>query len=115
MYGSQQRMPSVTPKRKPLDPDEPIFKGSALPAHVLSDLPPGYIMRPLTRADYSNGFLEVLRVTGKVGYVSQRRWDERCEYLRKRGEEGEEYVLVIVDVERDRIVGVGRLVSEKGL
>jgi glucosamine-phosphate N-acetyltransferase len=72
-------------------------------------------MRPLIRSDFGRGFLEVLRVTGKVGYVSQKRWDERCEWLRKRAETGDEYVLVVLDVEQDRIVGVGRWTGEKGL
>lgn len=72
-------------------------------------------MRPLTCSDFGRGFLEVLRVTGKVGYVSQRRWEERCEWLHARGSTGDEYVLVIVDVERDRIVGTGHWVAERGL
>jgi glucosamine-phosphate N-acetyltransferase len=72
-------------------------------------------MRPMARSDKDKGFLEVLRGTGKVGYVSNKRWDERCEYLYKRAEQGDEYILVIVDVAGDRVVGVGRWVSERGL
>jgi glucosamine-phosphate N-acetyltransferase len=72
-------------------------------------------MRPLQKSDYSRGFLEVLRVAGKVGYVSNKRWDERCEYLKSKGDEGEEFVVVVVDEKPDRIVGVGRWTGEKGL
>lgn len=86
-----------------------------LPSSVLEDLPPGYTMRPLTRGDYNRGFLEVLRVSGKVGYVSSKRWDERCEWLRKRAEDRDEYILVILDNKRNRVVGVGRWIAEKGL
>jgi glucosamine-phosphate N-acetyltransferase len=95
--------------------DAHIFNHSLLPDRVLADMPVGYVMRPLTRSDFGRGFLEVLRVTGKVGYVSQKRWDERCEWLRKRAEMGDEYILVVLDVEQDRIVGVGRWMGEKGL
>jgi glucosamine-phosphate N-acetyltransferase len=69
----------------------------------------------MARSDKDKGFLEVLRGTGKVGYVSNKRWDERCEYLYKRAEQGDEYILVIVDVACDRVVGVGRWVAERGL
>jgi glucosamine-phosphate N-acetyltransferase len=86
-----------------------------LPLNVIEDLPPGYSMRSLTRGDFARGFLEVLRVAGKVGYVSSGRWDERCEWLRKRAEEGDEYVLVIIEDKKDRVVGVGRWVAERGL
>jgi glucosamine-phosphate N-acetyltransferase len=72
-------------------------------------------MRPMARSDKDKGFLEVLRGTGKVGYVSNKRWDERCEYLYKRAEQGDEYILVIVDVSGDRVVGVGRWAAERGL
>jgi glucosamine-phosphate N-acetyltransferase len=86
-----------------------------LPAAVLEDLAPGYIMRPMARSDKNKGFLEVLRGTGKVGYVSNNRWDERCEYLYKRAEQGDEYILVIVDMAADKVVGVGRWAAERGL
>ncbi|KAF2663127.1 hypothetical protein BT63DRAFT_461513 [Microthyrium microscopicum] len=114
VYVSQRRAPLGPAPSSDTDPDTAIFKSSHLPVHVLADLPPGYAMRPLCRSDYTRGFLEVLRVTGKVGYVSQRRWDERCIYLQKRSNDGEEYVLVVTDTDKDRIVGVGRWVGEKG-
>ena len=72
-------------------------------------------MRPLQRGDYARGFLEVLRKSGKVGYVSQARWDERCECLHVRGRTRDEYVLVVIEVESDRVVGVGRWVADRGL
>jgi glucosamine-phosphate N-acetyltransferase len=92
-----------------------MFDQELLSDKVLVDLPPGYIMRPLCISDYSRGFLEVLRVTGKVGYVSQKRWEERCHWLRNRAQTSDEYVIVVLDVERDRIVGTGRWVCERGL
>jgi glucosamine-phosphate N-acetyltransferase len=72
-------------------------------------------MRPLTGGDYNRGFLEVLRVSGKVGYVSSKRWDDRCEWLQKRGEDRDEYILVIIEDKKDKVVGVGRWIAEKGL
>jgi glucosamine-phosphate N-acetyltransferase len=86
-----------------------------LPQNVIVDLPAGYTMRPLTRGDYDRGFLEVLRVAGKVGYISSKRWDERCEWLRHRAKERDEYIIVILEDKKDRVVGVGRWVAEKGL
>jgi glucosamine-phosphate N-acetyltransferase len=81
----------------------------------MADLPAGYSMRPLTKGDYNRGFLEVLRIAGKVGYVSSARWDERCEHLRRKASDRDEYVLVIIEDKKDRVVGVGRWVADRGL
>jgi glucosamine-phosphate N-acetyltransferase len=86
-----------------------------LPQNVILDLPAGYTMRPLTRGDYDRGFLEVLRVAGKVGYISSKRWDERCEWLQHRARECDEYIIVILEDKKDRVVGVGRWVADRGL
>jgi hypothetical protein len=115
IYVSRHNAPPTPPPAFSLEPNSPIFNPSLLPVRVLDDLPPGYIMRPLARSDKDKGFLEVLRATGKVGYVSNKRWDERCEYLYKRAEQGDEYILVIVDFTKDKVVGVGRWVAERGL
>jgi hypothetical protein len=108
-------MPTVYRYKSTIEPDQPMFDVNLLPDSVLNNLPNGFIMRPLCPSDYSRGFLEVLRVSGKMGYVSNQRWEERCEYLKQRAERGEEYVVVVIDEKPDRVVGVGRWTGEKGL
>ena len=69
-------------------------------------------IRPLQRADYHTGFLDVLRVLTTVGDISEEKWDERFEWMAKRGDEY--FLLVIVDGER-KVVGTGALVVERKL
>jgi hypothetical protein len=114
LYASQ-RVPNPVPRISSLELDEHIFDSSLIPPSVIADLPSGYTIRSLTRGDFNRGFLEVLRVSGKIGYVSSKRWDEKCEWLRKRAEESDEYIVVILDDKRDRVVGIGRWIADKGL
>lgn len=114
VYASQ-RVPNTQPVVSILATEQHIFDSTLLPSNVIADLPDGYSMRSLTRGDYNRGFLEVLRVAGKVGYVSSKRWDERCEWLRKRAEECDEYIVVILEDQKNRVVGVGRWVADRGL
>jgi glucosamine-phosphate N-acetyltransferase len=114
-YASRRVITSSSQAPTSIDADGHIFDASLLPSKVIADLPAGYSMRPLTQADYERGFLEVLRASGKVGYVNSARWHERCEWLRKKAVEREEYVLVIVEDKPNRVVGVGTWRAEKGL
>lgn len=90
----------------------PLFAPSLISPDVLAALPEGYSCRPLQRADYHTGFLDVLRVLTTVGDISEEKWDERFEWMAKRGDEY--FLLVIVDGE-GKVVGTGALVVERKL
>ncbi|KAF2097787.1 glucosamine 6-phosphate N-acetyltransferas-like protein, partial [Rhizodiscina lignyota] len=74
-------------------------------------LPEGYSVRPLCKSDYHKGYLDVLRVQEKVGWVSESVWDERCEWLHDMGN-GTYYTVVICD-KGERCVAVGTLLVER--
>ena len=93
-------------------PAAPLFAPSLISPDVLAALPEGYSCRPLQRADYYTGFLDVLRVLTTVGDISEEKWDERFEWMAKRGDEY--FLLVIVDGE-GKVVGTGALVVERKL
>ncbi|OCK89263.1 glucosamine 6-phosphate N-acetyltransferase-like protein [Cenococcum geophilum 1.58] len=88
----------------------PLFAPSLISPDVLAALPEGYSCRPLQRTDYHAGFLDVLRVLTTVGDISEEKWDERFEWMAKRGDEY--FLLVIVDGE-GKIVGTGALIVER--
>ena len=93
-------------------PAAPLFAPSLISPDVLAALPEGYSCRPLQRTDYHAGFLDVLRVLTTVGDISEEKWDERFEWMAKRGDEY--FLLVIVDGE-GKIVGTGALIVERKL
>lgn len=64
----------------------------------------------MCRGDYSRGYMDVLRVVGRTGWVGEDIWDERCEWLRTMG--STYYVLVVVNPE-DKIVASGTLMMER--
>jgi glucosamine-phosphate N-acetyltransferase len=96
--------------------DTPLFSPDLISPSVQSDLPEGYVVRPLRKSDFGEGFLDVLRVLTTVGDISEAAWLERYEWLAKRNDEY--YLLVIRDEKRElgkRVVGTGALVVERKL
>jgi glucosamine-phosphate N-acetyltransferase len=95
---------------------EGLFSSSLIPSSVLSQLPPGYTIRPLAANDYNEGFIDVLRVLTTVGDISPEKWSERYEWMAKRNEEY--FLIVVVDESRpagSKVVGTGALIVEKKL
>lgn len=97
--------------------DEPLFSATLVSPEVSSSLPPSYTLRPLQQSDFKAGFLDVLRVLTTVGDVSEERWNEQYEWMRRRnadgGGPGEYFILVIWD--GSKVVGAGTLVVERKL
>ncbi|KAI4094957.1 MAG: hypothetical protein L6R37_007144 [Teloschistes peruensis] len=95
-------------------PSGPLFSPSLLPS--LSSLPSAptlpkdYTLRPLQRSDYNSGLLDVLRVLTTVGEISKERWDERYDWMARRGDE---YFVVVVCDGEGRCVGTGCVVVER--
>ncbi|KMP02934.1 Glucosamine-phosphate N-acetyltransferase-like protein [Coccidioides immitis] len=95
----------------PADCDEqPLFPMKLISPDVAAQLPEGYTIRPLRKSDFSNGYLEVLRVLTTVGEFSFEQWSERYDWMAKRNDEY--YLLVICD-ETGRVVGTGSLIVER--
>lgn len=90
--------------------DTPLFTDHLISPEVLAALPPGYTIRPLRRSDYHRGYLDVLRVLTTVGEVTDDKWDERYDWISTRNDE---YYLLVVCDEADRIVGTGSLIVER--
>ncbi|OCK78647.1 acyl-CoA N-acyltransferase [Lepidopterella palustris CBS 459.81] len=91
------------------DPHAALFSPSLISPSVLAALPEGYTCRPLQRADYHNGFLDVLRVLTTVGDISEEKWNERFEWMARRGDEY--FLLAITD--GTKVVGTGALIVER--
>jgi glucosamine-phosphate N-acetyltransferase len=96
--------------------DGPLFSPTLISPSVQKDLPEGYKCRPLQKSDFKHGFLDVLRVLTTVGDISEEKWDERYEWMSKRGDQY--FLLVVVDESREigsQIVGTGALIVERKL
>ncbi|KAF2666178.1 glucosamine 6-phosphate N-acetyltransferase [Microthyrium microscopicum] len=93
---------------------DPLFSATLLPPTVQRDLPPGYTIRPLCAADFSEGFLDVLRVLTTVGDISEQQFADRYAYMKKHNDA---YFLVVVEdsarPQGMRCVGTGCLVVER--
>ena len=89
-----------------------LFSPTLIAPHVTSALPDLYTMRPLQRADYQAGVLDVLKVLTTVGDVSESAWTERYDWMAKRGDEY--YILVVCDGE-GKVVGTGCVLVERKL
>ncbi|RKP09649.1 glucosamine 6-phosphate N-acetyltransferase, partial [Thamnocephalis sphaerospora] len=86
-----------------------MFEASLLGTAVLSRLPDGYHMRPLSADDYDKGYLACLEQLATVGDVSRRQFADQFELMRRQGSS---YVVVIEDTRTQRIVASGTLVVE---
>jgi len=94
----------------------PLFADSLIPTSIQADLPPSYSIRPLQKADYREGFLDVLRVLTSVGDITSDDWAKRYDYMAARNDAY--FLIVVVDSERpagNQIVGTGALVVERKL
>ncbi|KAE9968059.1 hypothetical protein EG327_011200 [Venturia inaequalis] len=92
------------------DLEEPLFNSDWISEKVEADLPSGYTLRPMCRGDYGRGYMDVLRVVGRTGWVGEDVWEERCEWLRTMS--STYFILVVVNSE-DRIVASGTLMMER--
>lgn len=90
--------------------DTPLFSSQLISPEVLAALPPGYTIRPLCRSDFQRGYLDVLRVLTTVGEVSDEQWNQRYDWISSRNDE---YYLLVVCDEAERIVGTGSLIVER--
>ncbi|PGH03808.1 hypothetical protein AJ80_08621 [Polytolypa hystricis UAMH7299] len=92
------------------DSDAPLFSPSLISPEVAALLPEDYTIRPLRRSDYSNGFLDVLRVLTSVGNPTIEQWNERYDWISTRNDA---YYLLVICNEEGRVVGTGSLIVER--
>ncbi|KAL2871526.1 glucosamine 6-phosphate N-acetyltransferase [Aspergillus lucknowensis] len=91
-------------------PETPLFPTTLISPTVSSVLPEGYKIRPITRADFKRGYLDVLRVLTTVGDVSEEAWNTRYDWISARNDE---YYLLVVEDHKGAIVGTGSLIVER--
>lgn len=87
-----------------------LFPPNLISPEVLAALPPGYTIRPLRRSDFQRGYLDVLRVLTTVGDVTEEQWNQRYDWISSRNDE---YYLLVVCDDAERIVGTGSLIVER--
>lgn len=90
----------------------PLFSPHLVSQKVAVELPAGYVIRPLCRADYNRGYMDCMRVLAKTGHVDEAAWERRCEWLRAMGES---YFIVVVLDPDEIVVATGTLVVERKL
>ncbi|KAF2773587.1 acyl-CoA N-acyltransferase [Teratosphaeria nubilosa] len=92
------------------DEAETLFSPKLISPAVAGALPAGYTIRPLQRADFDLGFLDVLRVLTHVGEVTKQEFEGRFDEM--KGNAAGYHVLVILDGDQ-KIVGTGALIVER--
>uniref|UniRef100_A0A0N4ZE37 Glucosamine 6-phosphate N-acetyltransferase n=1 Tax=Parastrongyloides trichosuri TaxID=131310 RepID=A0A0N4ZE37_PARTI len=95
--------------------DQYLFDRNILTSHVKDvDIPDGYKLRPLHLDDYKKGYLGLLEQLTTVGDVSEREWIKRFNSMKSKGcdEKQSYYIIVLEEVETEKIVASGTLVIE---
>lgn len=118
MGAPEEQLPSVGPE----DAEQPLYdpeiltkldwsKVTHMKNGVTSATPgEGLRIRPLCKADFDRGFLQLLGQLTKVGDISRSKFNERFDQM--KGCPGHYYVTVIEDVHLGQIVGSATLACE---
>ncbi|KAJ3301560.1 Glucosamine-phosphate N-acetyltransferase-like protein [Kappamyces sp. JEL0829] len=88
-----------------------LFSPKYISPQVAKQLKPGFVVRPLSSADYEKGFLEVLGMLTAVGKMPKKDFLDRFNYLQKRNDEY--FTIVIEDTKKGKIVGAGTIFVER--
>ncbi|KAF9134057.1 Glucosamine-phosphate N-acetyltransferase-like protein [Mortierella sp. 14UC] len=88
-----------------------LFSATLISSTIQSQLPEGYILRPLEITDYSKGFYDCLAGLTAVGKVSEQSFRETFEQMRRC--EGVYHIVVIEELRERRIVATGTLIVEQ--
>ncbi|ORX82573.1 hypothetical protein K493DRAFT_148668, partial [Basidiobolus meristosporus CBS 931.73] len=86
-----------------------LFSESLITSSILSQLPDGYVIRPLITADFDRGFIDCLAQLTDVGKVDRARFIQTFTRMQLSGDY---YVIVIEEVETSQVVGCGTLLVE---
>ncbi|KAF9297199.1 Glucosamine-phosphate N-acetyltransferase-like protein [Mortierella antarctica] len=88
-----------------------LFSPELISATVQSQLPEGYLMRPLEITDYNKGFYDCLAGLTVVGKVSESSFQETFAAMLRA--ETVYHIVVIEDLHESRIVATGTLIVEQ--
>ncbi|KAG0029505.1 Glucosamine-phosphate N-acetyltransferase-like protein [Podila clonocystis] len=88
-----------------------LFSPELISATVQSQLPEGYLMRPLEITDYNKGFYDCLAGLTVVGKVSETSFQETFAAMLRA--ETVYHIVVIEDLHESRIVATGTLIVEQ--
>ncbi|KAI8595596.1 hypothetical protein EDD21DRAFT_424274 [Dissophora ornata] len=92
-------------------PPQALFSSSLISSTVQSQLPEGYVMRPLEITDYHKGFYDCLAGLTAVGKVSEQSFQEAFQAMLRC--QNVYYIVVIEDTRESRVVATGSLVVEQ--
>ncbi|KAK9760670.1 Glucosamine-phosphate N-acetyltransferase-like protein [Basidiobolus ranarum] len=88
---------------------QPLFSEALITESILSELPAGYIIRPLITADFERGFIDCLAQLTDVGEMDRTRFIQTFTRMQLSGDY---YVIVIEELETSKVVGCGTLLRE---
>ncbi|TVY36168.1 Glucosamine 6-phosphate N-acetyltransferase [Lachnellula occidentalis] len=91
--------------------EETLFPSSLIPQKATKGLPQGFLCRPLQRTDFARGHLAVLAHLAPTGATTEAQWIAQYEWMARCN--GTYFIVVLVDEERDVIVGTGTLTLER--
>lgn len=88
-----------------------LFSSSLIDQSVKGNLPESYILRPLSRDDYSKGIFECLQDLTSTGEVTEERFVQQCDWMLARPDV---FYNVVIEHE-NRIVAHGYMIVERKL
>ncbi|WWC97835.1 hypothetical protein V866_004722 [Kwoniella sp. B9012] len=88
-----------------------LFNPSLIPSTIQEQLGPDLHLRPLASDDYKRGHFDVLSVLTAAPLLSPKAYKENFDELKACA--GTYFIIVIVDVASDKIVGSGSVIVER--
>lgn len=91
--------------------ETPLFPARLIDRSVSSEIPYGFVLRPLQRGDYDKGVLTCLSHLTVVGDISKERFMKQYDYFVAHSHEY--FIVVVEDVAKRRIAGCGTMMLER--
>lgn len=92
------------------NPEISLFSEDLIPPKAQNAFPEGFICRPLQRADFKKGHLNVLSDLAHIGEITEEMWTEQFDWMKQCN--GTYYVVVIVEGTSGTVIGTGTLIKE---
>lgn len=89
---------------------EDLFSPNLLSSELRRVVPKGFILRPLRRSDYDNGFLETLSHLSEVGDLSRETFESIFDAMQQAG--NMYFTIVLEDTATHGVVATGTVVIE---
>lgn len=111
-YNEPLKSPPIPEEEQIPTPDTPLFSSDLISGSVQLHLPEGFTIRPLQLNDYTNGYLDVLRVQQRVGSVAEKQFVEQFRHMQRCKDT---YYIIVVCNEEGKVVGAGTCMVERKL